>query len=273
VDQDYDLTVRVSEERPDGPSMKGVEVQAFVLDEAGRPGPTIPRSTDTQGFARFTFEDPARIAVRATAPGWTREGVILNVGDRLTADDPAVVLSERDLFLPLYHGELRLSAATSLMTSTVEPQLDGSVEAPVAAADLAFPDGLAGAYLSRLSAADVRVRWEDTASSRADLAAALAWDGQAWAQGDASGPGLLPGPREATYSGKLPADGRPDDLTVAHLQAAAVLASAAVGDVPLAFEVRLSFAGLEPPGLPVACHAMATSTTACLPALPPLPLA
>ncbi|MEA3136229.1 MAG: hypothetical protein QOC71_510, partial [Thermoplasmata archaeon] len=172
VDQDYDLTVRVSEERPDGPSMKGVEVQAFVLDEAGRPGPTIPRSTDTQGFARFTFEDPARVAVRATAPGWTREGVILNVGDRLTADDPAVVLSERDLFLPLYHGELRLSAATSLMTSTVEPQLDGSVEAPVAAADLAFPDGLAGAYLSRLSAADVRVRWEDTASSRADLAAA-----------------------------------------------------------------------------------------------------
>jgi hypothetical protein len=40
-----------------------------------------------------------------------------------------------------------------------------------------------------------------------------------------------------------------------------VLESAAVGDVPLSFDVRLALTGSEPPGLPVSCH----STPACLP--------
>jgi hypothetical protein len=120
-----------------------------------------------------------------------------------------------------------------------------------------------------MAAADVRVKWEDTPSSRAHLAAALAWDGQVWVRGDAPSPGLLPGPREAAFSGDLPAEGRPADVGSAKLQAAAVLQSAAVGDVPLSFEVHLRMVGLQPPGLPVPCH----STEACvLPPLPPLPL-
>jgi hypothetical protein len=273
--QTHDLTVRVSQQTADGPAMTGVEVQAFVLDAAGTPGPALPRSTDTQGFARFTFEEPVRIAVRATAPGWTREGVVLQVGDRIAFDQVpeapgfhTATLSERDLFLPLLRSELRLAAQTSLMTSTVVPGSDGSVQAPLTAVDLVLPEGLAPAYLARIAAADVRVRWEDTASARAHLSAALAWDGVLWVRGEAPGPGLLPGPREASFSGALPAEGRPDDLAAARLQAAAVLESAAVGDVPLSFEVRLRLVGLEPPGLPAACHAMAACPQ--LPELPPV---
>jgi hypothetical protein len=275
ADPDYDLTVRVSQETADGPAMPGVEVQAFLLDAAGGVGQAIPRSTDTQGFARFTFEDPVRIAVRATAPGWTREGVVLQVGEQVTFDQVATApgihvatLSERDLFLPLLRNELRLSASTSLMTGTVQPSPDGTLDSPVATADLALPDGLAAAYLARLSAAEVGLTWEDTASSRAHLSAALAWDGAVWVRGEAPSPSLLPGPREASFSGALPPEGRPDDLSAATLQAAAVLESAAVGDVPLAFEVRLVLSGFQPPGLPTACH----STMGCLvPPLPPLP--
>jgi hypothetical protein len=273
-DRDHGLTVRVSAERADGPAMPGVEVQAFVLDAVGAPGPAVPRSTDTQGYARFTFEDPVRVAVRATAPGWTREGIVLQVGDRVAFDQVAsaagvhtAVLSERDLFLPLFRTQLGLSAATALMTATVQPAPDG-LRSPVATASLVLPDGLAAAYLARLSAADVRLQWEDTASSRAHLSAALAWDGAVWVRGEAPGPGVLPGPREATFAGAVPMEGRPADLAVATLQAAAVLESAALGDVPLSFAVSLSFGGFEPPGLPSACHA----TAACwIPPLPPVP--
>ena len=274
ADEDHDLVVRITQETPDGPPVAGIEVQAFVLDASGAPGPAIPRSTDPQGYARFTFEDPVRIAVRATAPGWTREGVVLQVGPQVLFDQVptaaglhTAALSERDLFLPLFRADLRMSAAGSLMTATLEPGSDGSVRSPVATADLALPDGLAAAYLARITAADVRLRWEDTASSRAHLAAALAWDGAVWVRGEASSPGLLPGPREASLSGALPAEGRPADLDVARLQAAAVLESAVVGDVPLAFDVRLQLAGLEPPGLPAACHSM----QGCVLPLPDLP--
>jgi hypothetical protein len=276
ADRDHHLTVRVTQETPDGSPMPGIEVQAFVLDASGTAGPAIPRSTDRQGFARFTFEDPVQIAVRATAPGWTREGVVLQVGEQVLFDEvPAAaglhtaVLSERDLFLPLFRADLRLSAATALVTDTVEPTVDGSLRSPVTTADLVLPDGLAAAYLARITAADVRLQWEDTASSRAHLSAALAWDGAVWVRGEAPSPGLLPGPREASFSGTLPEEGRPDDLAVATLQAAAILESAAVGDVPVAFDVHLRLTGREPPGLPEACHAMAVCPW--LPDLPDLP--
>lgn len=271
-ERDHELTVRIAQERADGPAMAGVEVQAFVLDDAGVPGPAIPRSTDTQGFARFTFEDPVRIAVRATAPGWTREGVILQVGDGVAFDQVPLApglhvatLSERDLFLPLFRTALDLQAATAVVTATVQLAPDGSLRSPVATADLHLPEGLEEAYLARVAAADVALRWEDTVSSRAHLAAALAWDGVLWVRGEAPAPGIVPGPRQASFTGDLPDEGRPDDLDAATLQAAAVLESAAVGDVPLSFDVRLRMVGLEPPGLPAACH----STAGCL--VPPLP--
>jgi hypothetical protein len=279
VARGHALTVRVGQERADGPAMAGVEVQAFVLDAAGAPGLALPRSTDSQGAARFTFEEPVRVAIRATEPGWTREGVVLNVGEQVAFDQVpsspgahTASLSERDLFLPLFRADLRLAAAASLMTATVQPGADGALRSPVATADLVLPEGLAAAYLARIASADVQVRWEDTASSRAHLSAALAWDGDVWVRGEAPAPGLAPGQREASFTGDLPAEGRPHDLGVARLQAAAVLESAAVGDVPLAFAVQLRLTGREPPGLPSPCHAM----TACqwLPDLPaPVPAA
>ncbi len=265
----YDLTIRVSQERPDGPALSGVEVQAFLLDATGVPGSAIPRSTDSQGVARFSFDDQVRIALRATAPGWTVEGLVLDVGDHVAAVGGPAVVSERDLFLPLYHTELSLASSTTLMTGTVRPSATGSLEAPVATADLVFPEGLATQYLARLSAADVRVQWQDTASNRAHLSAALAWDDEVWVRGEAPAPGLAPGPREAAYSGALPVEGRPAALEGATLQAAAVLESAAVGDVPLTFEVRLAFTGSQPPGLPKACHSMVV----CVPDLPFVPVA
>ena len=273
ADVDFPLTVRVSQETADGLPIAGVEVQAFVLAEQGQPTLLVPRmvpaSTDRQGVARFVFEEPSLVAIRATAPGWTREGQVVRVEEAVTAHGPhqgagGPVVSERDLFLPLYHADLRLVASTAMMTAIAQPAGNASQQSPMATADLAFLEGLAAPYLARLTAADVRLRWEDTASSRAHVSAALAWDGAPWVQGDAPAPALLPGPREATFSGALPEDGRPDDLSSATLQAAAVLQTAAVGDVPLAFEVRLVFTGIEPPGLPATCHA-----TMCL--VPPLP--
>lgn len=276
ADTDYRLTVRVSQETADGPVMPGVEVQAFILAERGQPALAVPRavpaSTDGQGLARFLFEEPSLVAVRATAPGWTSEGQVLRVEEAVAMHGPVVafggpLVSERDFFLPLFRATLDLAAATALMTSVVQPAPDGGLDPPVATADLVFPDGLGAAYLARLSAADVHVTWEDTVSSRAHVSAALAWDGAVWVRGEAPAPGLAPGPREAAYSGALPAEGRPASLAAATLQAAAVLESVSVGEVPLAFAVRLAFTGSQPPGLPAACHAM----TACVPGLPGLP--
>ncbi|HUR25922.1 MAG TPA: hypothetical protein VM327_07925 [Candidatus Thermoplasmatota archaeon] len=265
------LAVRVSQETADGPALPGAGVQAFVLDASGAVITSIPASTDTRGFARFRFAEPVRAAIRATAPGWTREGVVVQVGDLVAFDQVpsapgfhTASLSERDLFLPLFHSGLALSAAATLTTRTVQPAPDGSLHPPVTTAGLALPADLAEAYLARMVAADVRVHWEDTVSSRAHVAAALAWDGDVWVRGESPGPGLAPGPREASFSGPVPVE-RPADLSEAHLQAAAILESAAVGEVPLTFEVTLRLAGLEPAGLPAPCH----SRTPCL--VPPLP--
>jgi len=246
----YGLALRVSQERADGPAMPHLVVETFLLDEAGRPTAGPYGVTDADGIARWSFPFPVRLAVRAAAPGWTREGGTLDVGPTVTSPD--LVVSERDAFLVLYRSELHLAAAGDLMTSTIAPAADGSIASPLATGDLAVPDGAQSGYLARLSAADVRVRWQDTPTTRADLAAGLAWDGHLRVAGGSVGPSVLPGPREAAFTGKVPAD-RPSDLQHARLQAAAVVRSAAVGDVPLSFEATLQFGGVEPAGLPPPC--------------------
>jgi hypothetical protein len=260
----YDLTVRVSQERPDGPAMPGVGLQSFLLDDNGGMTPGPPGSTDARGAVHWSFPAPVRLALRADASGWTREGGVVDVGPQVRSSD--LLVSDRDVFVSLYHLQLHLTAAGDLMTQTVQPAADGSLQAPPpATADLALPDGLQAAYLSRLTAADIWVRWDDTATDRADVAAGLAWDGATWVAGPAAGPGLLPGPREAAFTGAVPED-RPTDLAGAHLQAAAVLHSAVVGHVPLAFEVTLHMAGHEPPGLPPTCGHAARCVPLPLPA-------
>lgn len=259
--QEYALTLRVSEETPDGPPLAGVEVEAYPLDRAGQPlpGAAVGRTSGADGTVRFAFREPARLAVRASAAGWTREGAIVEVGPEVTSS--GVLVSDRDAFLPLYRSSLVLAASSSLMTSTVEPDPDGPLRSPATLADLALPDAARAGYLARLSGADVAVRWDETPTQRADLAAGLAWDGEVWFQGEPSGFSPVPGTREATWSGELGAQGE-------RLSAAAILHTAAVGDVPLAFEATLRFSGFEPAGLPAPCHSMA----ACFPLpLPPLP--
>jgi hypothetical protein len=255
---EYTLNLRVSQERPDGPPIAGAEVVAFPMDAGGQLGTGMARAADGDGVVRYSFPQPTRLAVRASATGWTHEGAILEIGPTLSSS--GAVVSDRDAFLPLYRPSLAFATSLSLSTAFVVPD-NGSFQMPLATVTLPFPEGVQAAYLSRLSAAEVTLRWDDTPTSRADLAAGLAWDGALWTQGEASGPGL--GPREARFDGPLPAD-RPADLANARFQAAAVLHTASVGDVPLAFEVTLRFSGQEPPGLPKACH----SSEACLP-LPP----
>lgn len=241
----YALTVRVSEETPDGPPLAGVEVVAYLLDAAGQPGAGVGRATAGDGTARFTFPEPARVAVRASVPGWTREGGVVSVGSMVTSEDLAA--SDGDAFLPLYHATLSYQPWTAVMTST-------ALDTTAALADLPLPP----AYMERLSGADVTVRWDETPTQRADLAAGLAWDGQVVAQGEPSGFAAAPGGRQATWSGDVSPSG-------ARLSAAAILNTAAVGDVPLTFEATLRFSGQEPAGLPKPCH----STAACSPL--PLP--
>jgi hypothetical protein len=248
---EYTLTLRVSEEAPDGPPLAGAEVEAYPMDAAGKPGPGVGRVTAADGTVRFSFREPTALALRAWLPGWTREGALVAVGPDVSSGDALV--SERDLFLPLYRAELAVAASSALATST-------AFDSAPALADLPVPR----AYLDRLAGADVAVRWDETPTRRADLAAGLAWDGRVAVQGEPSGLAPAPGAREATWSGDLaPAGGR--------LSAAAVLNSAAVGDVPLAFEVALRFAGREPEGLLAPCHCGPAGPAPPLPPLPPLP--
>jgi hypothetical protein len=262
----YDLNVVVTRETPDGAPLAGAEVVAYVLGADGQPtGVGLPGSTTAAGVARFGFSSPTAVAVRAFVPGWTVEGVKAEVGAQLVADGAAV--SGRDLFLPLYRAALPFTASLHLSTATVVPGDEpGTFRMPLATAPLDLPADAKSAYLARLSAADVTLRWEDTPTSRADLSAGLAWDQRLWVAGDGSGVVGL-GPRSAGYSGELPADGRPADPAGARLSAAAVLESAVVGDVPIAWEVTLRFAGRAPPGLPAPCH----SAGSVCPGLPPLP--
>lgn len=263
----YDLNVVVTRETADGAPLAGAEVVAYILGADGLPtGVGLPGATTAAGVARFSFSQPTAVAVRAFLPGWTTEGAKADVGAQLLADGAAV--SGRDLFLPLYRAALPFTATLQLSTATVVPGDEpGTFRMPIATHPLDLPADAHAAYLARLTAAEVTLRWEDTPTSRADLAAGLAWGDGLWVAGEGSGLAGL-GPRSAGYAGTLPADGRPADLAAARLSAAAVLESAVVGDVPIAWEVTLRFAGRVPDGLPEACHS--ADSTAC-PVLPPLP--
>jgi hypothetical protein len=262
----YDLIVRVSGETLTGPAMVGAEVVAYVLQGEAIVR-SVPAVTDRAGAARFHFTEPVQVALRASAPGWTREGTVATVQRPSVVDAATGALASEDtVFLPLYRIELRQAAHAAVSTETVQPGSAGSIMAPAATAALLFPEGAAAGYLARLSAADVRLHWNDTATQRADLSAGLAWNGGVWVEGPPAGPGLLPAAREAAYAGTLPQDGRPGDVSRAALQAVAVTHSAVLGDVPLSFDVSLRFAGHEPPGLPAPCG----HSTRCSP-IPPLP--
>lgn len=270
----YALAVRVTEERPDGTPFLGAQVHIGTLDVAGNLiGSPMNRMTDADGWVRVEWHVPMRVAVQAVAPDktrWTIEGAHVTVGDTVEADRGLV--SERDLFLPLYHATLDFAVGTTWNTTIAKLGEGAMVEAVHADVGLTFGDGLQEPYVARLAKAKVHLTWEDTVTSRAELAAGLAWNGVIWVEGEMPPAQLAPGNRSADYADALPAT-RPADLKAAHLQAAAVTRSAVVGEVPLAFAVELSFGDVRPSELPdPRCHARSELCVLPLPlaALKPL---
>lgn len=265
----YTFRVVVTEERPDGPRLPA-EVHASRLDDAGKLGGAIIRPTDGHGVASFTVFDPGTYLVRVLGPvGWTQEGARVEVTpDGVTA--AGLVASDGDVFIPLYQADLLYQASLSWTTTVVPPQAGGAPGTAMATVPLAFPDGLAAAYMARLRTGEVFVRWTDSVEGVApDLSAGLARDGVLWVEGDPAPTSATPGEREAAWSGELPSDGRDGEP---RLGAAAVTRTAVVGTVLVHFDATLLFGGQVPPELPpIDCHARAVAMASCLPGLPPLP--
>lgn len=254
----YELRVVTVQEATDGAPLHA-QVEATVLGPDGALGTPQLRHADADGVSRFTFFEPVTVLVDAQGPeGWTREGAKVTVGDTITA--PGFTASDRDLFVPLYRDVLTFQSSGTW--ANVVPAGGPEAEPALLLVPLALPDGAAAAYLARLSRAEVTVRWEDAATSRASIAAGLAADGTLLGEGPESGPEPLPGERTATWDGE-PAGPLAADAV---LQAAAVTRTAVVGEVLLGIEATLIFGGVRPPELPEpVCHA-----TLC-PGLPPLP--
>jgi hypothetical protein len=255
----FDLGIHVAEERPDGNPVAGAVVQLALVDERDAViGTPWTRSTDASGWLRLSWPQPVRVAIQVSAPdkaSWTIEGARLNVGEQITPQWP-VVLSDRDVFLPLYRTQLNFELGHAWSTTTVQPTPSGEIGKVHTQANLEFPQASETGYLQRLDKAFVRLSWEETVTDKAELATGLAWNGKLWVQGDSAGPGVLPGARQATYEGPLPAQNRPEDLTSATLQVAAITSSAVVGDLPLKFNVQLQFSDRRPSELPdPRCHA------------------
>jgi hypothetical protein len=254
------LSVRVSQQTADGPALPGAEVDVATLASDGSVlGQPVVRFTDAAGFVHLSYREPVALALQAVAKqkaDWTREGTRVQVGTAIIPER-ALLVSDRDLFLPLYRSHLDFAANTTWSTVVAQPDAGGMIDPAHTEADLGFPDGLQVAYLSRLVAARVELHWDDTATAHANLAAGLSWSGNLWVQGDEASPGLVPGARSALYQGDLPVAGRPVDLAATRLQAAALTHSAVVGDMPLGFTATLLFGGQSPAELPAPCsHAL-----------------
>ncbi len=251
----YEVTIRVMQEAADGAPLPAAEVIAVRADQVPTEPARVPagRMADFGGAVRFLYSEPTDIVVQVLPPSfegkaWTREGARIHVGDEVTSDG-GLIVSEREVFIPLYRTSLRFEGNATLMQGLPDLGPDGSFQARLATAPLAFPDGARRApYLSRLDAAVVHVRWDEAAGEFAELAAGLAWGATLWAEGEPTQFSPVPGPREATFEGKLPADGRPVDETP--LEAAAVTRMPIVGDAGLSFDVTLKFLGQAPPEFP-----------------------
>lgn len=263
----YRVQVVVSQERPDGPRLPA-EVHATRLDEQGRLAAPIIRPTDGTGVARFELFEPGTYLVRVLGPaGWTQEGARIDVaGDGVRA--AGLVASEGDLFVPLYRASLAF-AGQQTWSTTVASNPGGEAAAAFTGIPLALPDGLGPAYAARLATAQVAVRWSDTVDGVAPaLAAGLVVDGQVVAEGEHVEPQVLPGERQADWSGAAPDAVRTGTPA---LMAAAITRSAVVGNVLLDFEATLTFGGQVPPELPpLDCHARYDVCGVPLPPGPPL---
>jgi hypothetical protein len=249
----YSATIVVTREIPSGEPVR-TQVTGIPLLADGSLGIPLARGTDAQGAARFLFDRPTTLLVRATGPeGWTTEGARVHIDAAVAAE--GLTVSDRDVFLPLYRSELAFAAEQTLSTAVAQPRPDGGVEPTLAFHALAFPEGLQAAYLARLSSANVQATWVDDADGRAlNASVGLAWGDAVWVEG-AGAPLTQVGPRSASWEGALPGAGRPSDLSGATLQTVLLTRTAVVGEVLVDVQATLGFGGRLPAGLPVDdCH-------------------
>lgn len=249
----YDVRFVVSQETADGQPLSA-EVQLVPVLEAGGFGPLQVQRTDSEGQTTFRFGWPTTVLVRVVAgDDWTQEGGRIYVDKAIAAE--GLTVSDRDVFIPLLRSSLTFTAQQSWDMAMADVAPDGTVEPAVTTAPLVFPEGLQEAYLGRLQDAQIVVRWTDSATDRApSISTGLAWSGSVWTEGEAA-PLTQVGPRQATWDGDLPRDGRPGDLAAARLDVALLTRSAIVGEVVFDVETILQFGGRVPADMPVEnCH-------------------
>lgn len=250
---EYTATIVVTQETESGAPM-GAEVQGIPLLADGTFGIKQSKRTDAQGAARFRFDRPTTLFVRAVGPeGWTTEGARVHIDAAVAAE--GVTVSDRDVFLPLFRSSLVFTGQQALSTAVAQPRADGGMDPAMAFQSLAFPEGLQSPYLARLASANVVASWMDDLDGRAvNASVGLAWGDAVWVEGDGA-PVTQVGTRFASWDGLLPATGRPADLASATLQTALLTRTAVVGDVLVDLETTLHFGGWVPPGMPPDnCH-------------------
>lgn len=267
----YAFQVVVTEERPDGPRLPA-EVHATRLDQ-GRLAAPILRSTDGSGVARFVLFEPGTYLVRVLGPtGWTQEGarILLDETGLQLEGTEGLVVSDGDLFVPLYRSSLDFVGQQTWSTTLASVGSDGSVAPAFMGLPLPLPEGLEAAYRSRLTQGQVTVRWSDSVDGLApSLAAGLVVGDALVAEGEPVPASFVPGEREAAWAG--------DDLEAVRASAEPVLAaavtrSAVLGMVLLDFQATLEFGGQVPPELPpLNCHLRYGVCGVPLPPLPPGP--
>lgn len=256
----YEVRFVVTQETPDGAPLPG-EVAVVPILESGALGPMQVQGTNAGGVARFVFQWPTTLLVRASAPGdWTKEGGRVHVDQAVAA--AGLLVSDRDVFLPLFRSTLPIATTVAWSTTTAQPMGLGTSPATTFQ-PLAFPEGLQAAYLARLADATIVVTWMDSMQGHvATLSTGLAWNGQVWTEGPEASAAAT-GSRTAAWDGDLPRDGWPADLEAAQLQVALLTRTAIVGDVLFAVSGALQFGGHAPAELPSDdCHLLCGPTSA-----------
>lgn len=250
---EYTATIVVTKETASGEPVR-TQVQGVPLLADGTLGKLEVKGTDAQGAARFRFDGPTTLLVRAVGPdGWTDEGAKVHIDAAVAAE--GVTVSDRDVFLPLYRTELTFLGQQALSTAIAQPRADGGVDPAASFQSLAFPDGLQEAYLARLSSARVQASWVDDEDGRAiNASVGLAWSDTVWVEGPGA-PATQVGTRSASWDGDLPTAGRPSDLATASLQTVLLTRTAVLGDILADVEATLGFGGRVPAGMPADdCH-------------------
>jgi hypothetical protein len=277
----YSLTVRVTIEKPDGPTLADAEVFFAEASEV-RPDDetTLGLGYYTKSNGEFTvvYEEPQELILQLfgpDAPKWTREGFPVTVGEQVIVPE-GVTLEGRTVIVPLFRRELPFTATGTWGPVSATPSgTDVTPAQATFAIDLGLGDpALEAAYWARASSIDLRLRWQNASPNHADMYAGIAWGDTVVASRPDNDPSdlLSPGVREATFTGPIPMEGRPGPTEPLH--AAALTRTVVLGEMPLTFTGKLSFRGLVPPQLPIpACLAGAVECMEPELPLPQLPAA